>query len=116
MFRFIFILLFFPLVAIAGEPPFKGCQKLGCIGKIESIYLHPSGDIKVPPPGISHGSDPRVVSCTMSEGVYFVLKRTNPHFQEMYSMLLTAKAANNDVYLRVEDGSNECQVRYSVIY
>lgn len=102
--------------AFAGVAPFQGCQRLGCIGKIDRIYLHPQGDIKVPPPVGANGSDASAVACSLSEGAYFTLKRGHPHFSEAYSMLLAAHMSQKDVYIRVLENSPDCEVWYTAIY
>lgn len=114
------VLLFFmlaaPMAGIAGTAPFQGCQKLGCIGKIDRIYLHPEGTVKVPPPIGSSGSDTSAVGCSLSEGAYFTIKRNHPHFSEMYSMLLAAHMSQRDVYIRILENSADCEVRYTAVY
>lgn len=112
----LFVLLAAPMAIIAGDTPFQGCQKLGCIGKIERIYLHPDGAIKVPPPVGSSGSDASVIGCSLSEGTYFTIKRSHPHFTEMYSMLLAAHMSKRDVYIRIEENTAGCNVRYTAVY
>lgn len=102
-------------LVFAGTAPIQGCkaENLACAGKIDKIYLHPDGDVKVPPP---LGFNPNEIACTLNGGMYFSIKRTHPHFKEMYSMLLTAHAASKDVYLRYLKDSPECEIWYTVIY
>jgi hypothetical protein len=115
--RFLFLALVLAACqAQAGDPPFLGCNSVGCIGKIDRIFLHESGDIKIPPPGGSDGSHAQNVQCTLSDGTYFVLKRAHPSFSEIYSAILAAQVAGKLVFLRIEDGSPDCTVRYADIY
>ncbi|MET1257628.1 hypothetical protein [Aliikangiella maris] len=109
----IFLTSSFSVPVLSGTPPFQGCIELGCIGKIDKIYLHPSGMVKVPPP---IGADTSKLKCTLSEGVFITLKREHVHFKEMYSILLSAHASGKEVYLRVIVDSPDCEIHYSVIY
>jgi len=99
----------------AGTAPLQGCDPafLGCAGKIDRIYLHPSGVIKIPPP---IGSDITNLNCSLSEGVYLTIKREHPHFKEMYSMLLTAHTLQKDVFLRYVENSSDCEIFYIALY
>ncbi|MBB3059893.1 hypothetical protein [Microbulbifer rhizosphaerae] len=110
------LLIAVPLATIAGTPPFQGCQRLACVGKIDRIYLHPEGNIKITPPIGANGSDTSVLGCSLSEGVYATIKRSHPHFTEMYSMLLAAHMSGKDVYVRILENSPDCEVWYTSIY
>ncbi|MCG9679194.1 hypothetical protein [Vibrio sp. Isolate24] len=109
-------LLFSINSSLAGTPPFEGCRSSGCVGKIDSIYLHRDGSIKFPPPGKVFGYVPSELHCKLGEGVYFVLKQSHPHFKNTYSMLLTAHSSEKQVFARIVEGSNDCQLDYMVIY
>ncbi|USD32797.1 MULTISPECIES: hypothetical protein [Vibrio] len=102
--------------SLAGTPPFEGCRSSGCVGKIDSIYLHRDGSIKFPPPGKVPGDVPSELNCKLGEGVYFVLKQSHTHFKNTYSMLLTAHSSEKQVFARIVEGSNDCQLDYMVIY
>ena len=78
--------------------------------------MHPDRIIKVPPPLGAPGSDASVVGCSLSEGVYFTVKRSHPHFSEMYSMLLAAHMSERDVFIRIEENTEDCDVRYMAVY
>lgn len=110
------MVLLFSNTAYSGTAPEQGCATLGCFGKVDRLYLHDTGVIKIPPPIGSAGPGPDVVQCTLSENTYFVLKREHPNFKEIYSSLLSAHIAQKDVYLRVVQGSPDCEVHYAVIY
>lgn len=118
---YILLFLFFSLsinisYSLAGTPPFEGCRATGCVGKIDFIYLHRDGSIKFPPPGKVRGDVPSELNCKLGESVYFVLKQSHPHFKNTYSMLLTAHSSEKQVYARIVEGSNDCQLDYMVIY
>ena len=109
-------LLFSINSSLAGTPHFEGCRSDGCVGKIDFIYLHRNGSIKFPPPGTVRGDVPSELNCKLGEGVYFVLKQSHPHFKNTYSMLLTAHSSEKQVFARIVEGSNDCQLDYMVIY
>ena len=101
--------------ALSGTPPIDGCHaaNLACAGEIDRIYLDPNGEIRIPPPvGYSESQ----IDCNLAGGQYFTIKRSHPHFNEMYSMLLTAHTAGKLMYLRYLKDSPDCEIWYTVIY
>lgn len=106
------ILSFLSMSGHAGEPPFVGCAKYGCIGKIDKIYLNPNGTVQIP----AMGTNSSILGCTLGAGNYLTLKPEHVHFKNMYSMMLTAHTSQKNIYLRIVENSQNCEIWYSIIY
>lgn len=107
------LLLLAPMLASAESPPFIGCGATGCIGVWGSIYVTASGDVHITKPD---GANTSPLQCTLSEGLYFTLKRAHPGFKEIYGLLLTAQATQKNVFLRALESSVDCELVYAVVY
>ncbi|SHG88009.1 hypothetical protein [Ferrimonas marina] len=108
-------LLLLSFFAFADDPPFRGCEAIGCAGKLERIYVDPEGNVRLLPP-VYKESDPSMVNCNLNEDTYFVLQRDHPGFEEIYTLLIFAMDDNEEVFVRIETGTDNCQVRYAVVY
>lgn len=109
---FVILLTLLSVVANAGTPPFIGCTSLGCLGKLDAIYLAEDGSVQTP----AMGGNTSGLNCTLAPGGYLTLSSDHAHFDKMYAMMLTAHAANKNIYLRTKVGSPVCDVSYAVIY
>ena len=87
--------------AVAGT-----CSTILCDAKIDILYVHENTNIYVQP-----AADTSTLNCTLSQSS-MVLEKSNTMQQEMYSLLLSAKLADKEVRLRIEESSNICRIMY----
>lgn len=104
---FIFLIVIsFPLLSKAG------CTSTGCTSTIKRIYLtgRSPAQVLIQPSENLNGR----VDCTPVETKYLTLHASHPLFKEIYSTLLASHIANEEVWLRVASGSNDCRIVYLV--
>ncbi|MDX8348795.1 hypothetical protein SLH49_12465 [Cognatiyoonia sp. IB215446] len=85
------------------------CQGIRCVDKIERLYIHPDW-VRIDMRG-----DERRLNCVPAEGVFVQLDRSNPGFDSFYAALLSAKAANLTVNLRIYENTNPCRFFYVML-
>ncbi|MCB1214376.1 MAG: hypothetical protein KDK66_02750 [Deltaproteobacteria bacterium] len=109
------ILLIITLISLATliSPAVKAsCNNISCSGKISRLV--PNGGVT--PPIVSvrvAGVDTSPLNCTLGGGQDFVLKSTNPLFDQIYSLLLTAFTMQEPLTtLRIAETSNPCEIIY----
>jgi hypothetical protein len=78
--------------------------------------LYPGGDVNDPRVFIMpKDAGQQFLNCTPVSGVYVTLKVTHPLFAESYAALLDATTNNKKVWLRVKDGSPDCELAYITV-
>ncbi|MEM6649444.1 MAG: hypothetical protein AAF603_04260 [Pseudomonadota bacterium] len=83
------------------------CTSKGCKGQISTIYVKSNGDLH-----INTDQDETEANCTPLGNVYFTVK-SGEDGRDMYlAMLLSAKAQNEEVYIRIIENSTDCEVKY----
>lgn len=90
---------------------FAGCASHRCNSTIKTLYAssRDSGVVFV-----SLTSPTAALNCQLVENTYLSLKKDHPLFREIYSMLLTAKATEAEVGLRIVENSADCKISYAV--
>lgn len=102
----------FPLALAAATlagPASAECNQTRCTGEIETLYVNAARVM------ISTTSDERKLNCRLEENRYIKLELNHPVFDELYAMLLTAKAGRLQTTLRIEEGSNGCRLVYALL-
>ena len=88
------------------------CQGRACVGvKIERLYVrdHPTVLIS------TDGAESQL-TCQPVEGRYIELRETHAKAEEIYSLLLAAKLADHDVWIRIHESPEApCSVLYVVL-
>jgi len=78
--------------------------------------LYPGGDVNDPRVFIRpKDGGQQLLNCTPVSGVYVTLKVSHPLFSESYAALLDATINNKKVWLRVKDGSPDCELAYITV-
>ncbi|CCN35784.1 hypothetical protein VIBNISFn27_200006 [Vibrio nigripulchritudo SFn27] len=90
------------------------CNRDECYGKgaqvVSSMMVHEGGVYIIPPESSRNNLD-----CQL-DGTSMTLNKNHPYFDEVYSTILTAMAAGNNLMVRIKNGSKGCQVSYARIY
>jgi hypothetical protein len=61
---------------------------------------------------IATDGDETVLNCTPVDGVYLTLQTDDPNFNRKYALLLTAYTLDQDVGIRIVEGTSNCAVSY----
>lgn len=101
-----FLVLLIPGIAVAGT-----CTSIYCDGKITTLYPNGSNGIVY----IIMDGNMSTLDCTLSQGSYIVLKKTNQLHSEIYSMLLSSVMAQRDIRVRILQGSADCELSYTML-
>jgi hypothetical protein len=101
----VWLLVLFPGAVMAGA-----CNPSYCEGKITNLYTN-GGTGKV---FIKMDGDMTDLNCTLSGG-YITLKQGNLMFSEIYSSLLAASIAKANIRLRINEGSPDCELNYTMV-
>ena len=86
---------------------YAACSSDRCYGKIERLYI--SGNELL----ISTDGDEAVLNCNAPNDVYVTIGIGDPNFKNYYAMMLTAMSLDNNIGLRIIEGSNRCTVTYT---
>jgi hypothetical protein len=82
------------------------CGGNACFGAtIDELYPLNNGDIYVNP-----GFPITGLNCGANTGKYLKLLGSDPGAKAIYTTLLTAQATGRVVFLRIQDGSPDCQI------
>lgn len=83
-----------------------------CTSPIKQLYLSGDGGLYIKSDGDLAG-----VSCELESGVFWHIPRTDPHYQERYSMLLVAAATGQTMHIVTVNGNigTACSVGYIVM-
>ena len=104
----IFFISFIPLMAYAN----MSCSANGCTGTPEYIISWPAGYVTIYPHGGTANALNGETDCTGTDnGKAIKLSESNGQ-DKMYSMLLSAMAANKSIFIRTQNNSAECEVVY----
>ncbi len=96
---------------------YAGCDANGCVTSatdpMKRIYLTgmSDGQVYIEPPSGKENLD-----CTLRENIYLTLKSAHPLFKETYSALLAGATAEKKMYIRIKNGSANCEVAYVMVY
>lgn len=93
------------------------CSSKACTGVIKSFYLRDAEFIHVRlDPVYKVGKEISNLNCALQGDKYFTVLHTHKNYREVYSALLSAKATQSDVTLRIVEGSVGCEINYIVAY
>lgn len=95
------------------------CDKNGCTGKprelFSNYYLTGWEDGRV----YFHLKDnisKQFLDCNLAEGAYMTLMSSHPIFKEIYSSMLSASAMDRQLFVRIKNKTNNCEISYIRIY
>lgn len=93
---------------------FGSCTAQGCTTTVKRVYATSTaeGSVYLQPDEASLSN----VNCTPAEGTFFVLKKTHPLFNEIYSMALASVMANRPVRLRIWELTPDCELAYMWVW
>lgn len=100
----------FGLTMIFSSTVFADCSNIQCVGMIERLYTNSNGTLYVATDG-----DETALDCTPPAGVYMTLDPADPNFNRKYAMLLTAFSLNQEIGIRIINGSSTCAISYFYI-
>lgn len=105
MFRLTSIILV--LLSLSVE---AGCNSKSCSSTIKRVYVTGASDgrIYIEPSDNANG----IVNCTLAENRFFTLRRSHQQFDEMYSLFLASRISNQEVTIRISEGTNGCAINY----
>lgn len=93
------------------------CNANGCTGPANKIfdryYLTAMQDGQV---YLKIKMDSTPLDCTLKEGSYMTIMSSHPLFKEIYSTLLSASLTDKSMYVRIKNGSSDCEVSYIMYY
>lgn len=86
------------------------CGAKGCTARIASIYPSTSdnGRVFIRLKDV----DMSLVNCTPVEGVFFSLYKSNSMFAENMKLIQTAAVMGQEIYIRIYESSDVCEVYY----
>ena len=98
--------------ALAGGDALAQCGGNSCANvKVERLYVRNAPEIYVSTTG-----DESELNCQPIEDRYIELRPSHPHSDKIYSMLLSAKLADHDIWIRVREAPNSgCSILYTVL-
>lgn len=89
---------------------FAACDSRGCTTTIKRIYATAIADGKV---FLEPADNPlNIVNCSPRENIFFILSKSHPLFNEIYSMALSAMMTKTEVRMRIVEGSSGCELSY----
>ena len=104
----LFILLsLMACLVVLSSSVYAACDANRCVGKIDRLYM--SGGTLY----ISTDGNESLLDCTAPAGVYVTIPTTDPNFKNLYAMMLTSMSLDNTIGLRIENGSERCNVVYT---
>jgi hypothetical protein len=83
------------------------CGSLSCYGAVQRLYMAFDGNLRIATDG-----DETLLNCTAVSDVYVTLQADDPNFNRKYALLLTAYTLDQDVGIRIAEGSPNCAVSY----
>jgi len=86
---------------------YAACTTTKCTGQIDRLYIT-GGKLY-----ISTDGDERNLNCNAVSDVYLTLSTSNPDFKNYYAMMLTTMSMGNQIGLRIETGSEGCELLYA---
>jgi len=86
---------------------YAACTADRCIGKIDRLYVN-GGTFY-----ISTDGDETNLDCTAVGGIYITIPTSDPEFKNLYAMMLTSMSLNNTIGLRIQNGSDSCELVYT---
>jgi hypothetical protein len=94
-------------LALFSTSVYAVCTTTKCTGKIDRLYIT-GGKLY-----ISTDGDERNLDCNAVSDVYLTLSTSNPDFKNYYAMMLTTMSMGNQIGLRIENGSQGCELLYA---
>jgi hypothetical protein len=107
MVRIIFMLFALIIPGMAGAGT---CQSNYCEGKIVNLYTNGFDGLVY----VKIDGNMSMLNCTLHDG-YINLKQDNLLYSEIYSSLLAAAVAQANIRLRIEEGSVDCKLLYTML-
>ena len=94
------------LVAMTGPAAAGGCVAGSCNDVVNDLFVHGSGVY------LRTAGDETQLNCTLAEGFFMLLKKTHTNYEAVYAALLTAHTNRAPIFIRVVEGSADCEVSY----
>lgn len=85
----------------------NSCSSTGCVATIKTIYTKLDGMVYLGTP-----ADELEANCAPHSDVYFVLNPNAANFEAAYSSVLSAYISGRKIQLRIQEGSNPCEISY----
>lgn len=90
---------------------YAGCTTKACSAvKVTRLYLTAGGTLYVGTNG-----DETNLNCQAPGNSYMSLQSSDVGKNAMYAALLAAKASDNLVTIRIQEGTNDCRILYTTI-
>jgi hypothetical protein len=94
--------------ALFAEYALAACSTVACTGKISTLLLTSSGEVRV-----KLDQPMSTMNCTLLSGEYAVLKAEHANRDEIYALLLAAHMTGTDgVQVRIVENSPDCEITY----
>ncbi|MEP0176631.1 MAG: hypothetical protein ABJH28_09245 [Paraglaciecola sp.] len=103
-------IIFVSANAVAGS-----CNTTSCTSTIKRIYPYgPHAQVRIELDDVNLST----LDCTAKEGNFLTLTKGDDQllFSEVYSLLLTAAAKDDEVIFRIRNGSSSCELLYVMYY
>ncbi len=103
------VMLIMALAIFTGTNCFAAyCNDRGCKDGIKRIYTHSNGRVYIQFKNVN----PAQANCTPEEKIFFVLYADSNLFSEINSQLQTSAMMGKEVWVRIVEGTNPCEVNY----
>jgi len=111
----LFIVVLVVFTVFAGTSCFgAGCSNRGCTARVKKIYPSESdgGRVFYQLKDVDVGQ----ANCTPYGGNSYTLYKDHPMFDEYFAMTQLAAAMGKEIYFRIREGSNVCEIGYIAAY
>ncbi|MCB1056844.1 MAG: hypothetical protein KDD11_15195, partial [Acidobacteria bacterium] len=96
------------------------CSAAACSGPaqelIERLVLTAGGSIQIDVADRLTAEQIGTLNCTLYADHHMILPAEHLSFQEIFAALSTAMVTNQEISLRIVDGSPDCEIRYISLY
>ena len=103
----IYVVCMVVFLVLLSSSVYAACTADRCVGKIDRLYMS-GGTLYIATDG-----DESLLDCTAPAGVYITIPSSDPNFKNLYAMMLTSMSLNNTIGLRIENGSERCNLVYT---
>ena len=103
------ICIIFTQSAFAGS-----CSDRGCTSRVKMMYTAPYSEGKV---SIElKDVNPASANCNPASDIYYTLYKDNIMFDKIFDQISAAAIMGNEVFFRIVEGSDDCEIIYVKVW